>query len=186
MDIVSRLKTVISHLGIPVTQFADSCNIPRPTLSQLLNGRNKKVSDELIGKIHDTFPDLSVLWLMFGEGDMLCGGNIAVSEPENESIFNYSTGQNPEKETSTPSIDFNKDFTAKPSNKFQNDIVGSGTHNTSVPTEFSTEPTHKNKITPISPASPATITFNPDESKKIVNIIIYYSDNSFESFVPNQ
>ena len=54
MDIVSRLKTFINYLGIPVTQFADNCRIPRPTLSQLLNGRNKKVSDELIGKIHDS------------------------------------------------------------------------------------------------------------------------------------
>ena len=79
MDIVSRLKTFINHLNIPVTQFADNCSIPRPTLSQLLNGRNKKVSDELIGKIHETYPELSVLWLMFGEGDMLHKKNIEIN-----------------------------------------------------------------------------------------------------------
>ena len=36
-----------------------------------------------------------------------------------------------------------------------------------------------------STASANTITFNPDSNRKIVNIIVYYSDNSFESFVPN-
>lgn len=71
MDIVSRLKTFIDYLGIPVTQFADNCGIPRPTLSQLLNGRNKTVRDELIAKIHAAYPQLSVMWLMFGEGDIL-------------------------------------------------------------------------------------------------------------------
>ena len=37
---------------IAISQFADNCQIPRPTMSQILNGRNKKISDELISKIH--------------------------------------------------------------------------------------------------------------------------------------
>ena len=53
------------------SQFADRCGIPRPSLSQLLSGRNKKLSDVVVKQIHDAFPQMSVLWLMFGEGDML-------------------------------------------------------------------------------------------------------------------
>lgn len=106
MDIVSRLKKFISYLKIPVTQFADSCGIPRPTLSQLLNGRNKKVSDELISKIHEVYPSLSVLWLMFGEGDMLHQENIKISEPETRSIFDFSESEQTVSEPNTPSIDF--------------------------------------------------------------------------------
>lgn len=60
MDIVTRLRQFMEYRQIPISQFADTCNIPRPTLSQLLNGRNKKVSDELITKIHDAYPSLSV------------------------------------------------------------------------------------------------------------------------------
>ena len=56
MDIASRIKIFMDYLGIPSSQFADTCGIPRPSLSQLLNGRNKKVSDEVIGKIHDAYP----------------------------------------------------------------------------------------------------------------------------------
>ena len=50
MDIVSRLKQFLQQNGIANSLFADTCDIPRPTLSQLLNGRNKKVSDEVIAQ----------------------------------------------------------------------------------------------------------------------------------------
>ena len=83
MDIVSRLKEFINYESVAITQFADNCKIARPTLSQLLNGRIKKVSDELISKIHEAYPQLSVLWLMFGEGSMLHEGNFKISEPQN-------------------------------------------------------------------------------------------------------
>ena len=65
----------MNNAGISSSQFADTCDIPRPTLSQLLNGRNKKVSDEVIGKIHRAYPTLNVMWLMFGDGEMLLNGS---------------------------------------------------------------------------------------------------------------
>lgn len=187
MDIVSRLKTFINYLGTPVTQFADSCAIPRPTLSQLLNGRNKKVSDELIGKIHDTFPDLSVLWLMFGEGDMLHNKNIEISEPQNSSLFGYSQLQTAEKEPTTQSIDFDHEFTPDAPNKFSNHIPATDNRNNSGATlDFGKDTASESNSNKTTQISPARISFNADETKKIVNIIIYYSDNSFESFIPNR
>ena len=65
-----RLKLFMDALGLSSSQLADRCGIPRPSLSAILAGRNKKISDTLIGQIHSEFPQLSVLWLMFGEGDM--------------------------------------------------------------------------------------------------------------------
>ena len=70
MDIVIRLKEFIARLGISVSTFADNCGIPRPTLSQLLNGRNRKISNEVLEKIHRAYPQVNMSWLMFGEGDM--------------------------------------------------------------------------------------------------------------------
>lgn len=66
----SRLKQFIEAEGMTSTQFADMCKVPRPSLSQILSGRNKKISDILIGMIYSAFPNLNVLWLMFGEGGM--------------------------------------------------------------------------------------------------------------------
>ena len=83
MDLVNRLKFFMESNDIAISQFADTCHIPRPTMSQILNGRNKKVSDELISKIHAAFPELSVLWLMFGEGDMIANSNMRFSRGQN-------------------------------------------------------------------------------------------------------
>lgn len=85
MDLVNRLKFFLEKNNIAISQFADTCGIPRPTLSQILNGRNKKISDELISKIHAAYPALSILWLMFGEGSMESAANIEVSEPQKQS-----------------------------------------------------------------------------------------------------
>ncbi|MGM9803886.1 MAG: helix-turn-helix domain-containing protein [Muribaculaceae bacterium] len=71
MDIVSRLKEFMEKKGVNSSTFADKCKIARPTLSQLLNGRNKKVSDEVVSKIHLGYPDMSIMWLLFGEGNMI-------------------------------------------------------------------------------------------------------------------
>ena len=70
-NIAIRLKCFIQSQGLTNSQFADKCGIARPSLSQLLGGRNKKISDVLVGQIHNAYPELSVLWLMFGEGSML-------------------------------------------------------------------------------------------------------------------
>lgn len=93
MDLVSRLKQYLDSRQVSVTQFADECGIPRPTASQLLAGRNKKVSDEIIGKIHQCYPDLNVIWLMFGEGNMVTGENIGFSGPQNTGFFDYPATQ---------------------------------------------------------------------------------------------
>lgn len=178
MDIVSRLKIFISYLGIPVTQFADNCRIPRPTLSQLLNGRNKKVSDELIGKIHESYPELSVLWLMFGEGDMLHKKNIETSEGQINHMIDFGESHSPAKEASMPRIDFEGDFTEKQPNSVTAEKTEAPALN-SAPGELSLPAT--DAVTD----APATFTFSADQDKKIVNIIVYYNDNSFESFVPS-
>ena len=88
MDIATRLRQFMAYKNIASSQFADNADIPRPTLSQLLNGRNKKISNELIGKIHEAFPSLNVMWLMFGEGGMECEPNMKTSEPQKN--FNFT------------------------------------------------------------------------------------------------
>lgn len=41
-NVAIRLKGFIESQGLTNSQFADRCGIPRPSLSQLLTGRNKK------------------------------------------------------------------------------------------------------------------------------------------------
>ena len=158
MDIVSRIKTFLSVNGIANSIFADKCDIPRPTLSQLLNGRNKKVSNEVLDKIHIAYPEVSMMWLMFGEGEMFTeiGKNITNAQ---SSIFD----ENQEFETEKISDENNSNIECEDS---MSEVLQSISKNIG-----------KKKLVKQS---------DSNSDKRIVNIMVFYSDNSFESFVPNK
>lgn len=158
MDIVSRIKTFLSVNGIANSIFADKCDIPRPTLSQLLNGRNKKVSNEVLDKIHIAYPEVSMMWLMFGEGEMFTeiGKNITNAQ---SSIFD----ENQEFETEKISDENNSNVEYEDS---MSEVLQSISKNIG-----------KKKLVKQS---------DSNSEKRIVNIMVFYSDNSFESFVPNK
>lgn len=67
MDILTRLNDFMQKQRMSSSQFADAIGIPRPSMSQILNGRNKKISNEFIEKLHQAFPALDMMWLLFGE-----------------------------------------------------------------------------------------------------------------------
>lgn len=92
MDIISRLNFFIQHLGYTNSRLATALNIPKPSLSQILNGRNRKISNELIEKFHIAFPELNISWLLFGEGSMLNApsGQSAVISSDDISSTNHS------------------------------------------------------------------------------------------------
>ncbi|MBR6431279.1 MAG: helix-turn-helix domain-containing protein [Muribaculaceae bacterium] len=172
MDIVSRLKTFLDQTGISNSQFADTCEIPRPTLSQLLNGRNKKVSDEVIGKIHRAYPTLNVMWLMFGDGEMLMNGNGTSGDADKMSPASSDSHPSSE-EPSQRAISFDDDYpqvsrasqrVATPSTVneaiqsiMRSNAVGRGTRGASSP-----------------------------EGRYVVNIMVFYSDGRFEKFEPSR
>lgn len=157
MDIVSRIKTFLSQNGIAYSIFADKCDIPRPTLSQLLNGRNKKVSNEVLDKIHLAYPELSMMWLMFGEGDMSTeiGKNIT-----NEQSLEFAENN-----------EFGEDFFTEDKN--ENPTEGNSVVEALQTLSKNIVKKHEQKV-------------DSNSEKRIVNIMVFYSDNSFESFVPNK
>lgn len=166
-NVAIRLKGFIDEMGLTNSQFADTCGIPRPSLSQLLTGRNKKISDVLIGQIHQAFPQLSVVWLLFGEGRMLVS-----EEPEKESqqelpgifdvdAFNPADGSEKDKYSSLEALSDGKN-------------VASGRINTGNATEIKNlELMHEIE----------NLRKNP---RKVIQITLYYDDSTFESFFPNK
>lgn len=171
MDIVNRLILFMEKHGIGSTQFADTCGIPRPTLSQILSGRNKKISDAVISKIHNAYPRLSVLWLLFGEGQMESMQNIASSEPQNAP-------------KTTPQSSLNESFRHVQPENIEPDDGLFGLNNSSEPLIFDDdEPLHEVSEPQQGNETP-TVTIPADGSKSIINIMVFYSDNSFQSFVP--
>ncbi|MBO0340886.1 MAG: helix-turn-helix transcriptional regulator [Allomuricauda sp.] len=65
--IVSRIETIIEHLELTVSAFADEIGVQRSSISHLLNGRNKPSLD-FVMKLVDTYPQVDLYWLLKGEG----------------------------------------------------------------------------------------------------------------------
>lgn len=181
MDFVNRLKSFMNVESISSTQFADACKIPRPTLSQILSGRNKKISDEVIGKIHEAYPNLNVLWLLFGEGSMRVGENMKVSEPQKENFLDFYSHQkadnspvNASDATNEPHFDFSSENSDEPS------IFDFDPATPPKPAQISISDEKSDSATP----PPRQVSISADASKSIVNITVFYSDNSFQTFLP--
>lgn len=184
MDIVSRLKRFMNSLDLTSSQFADTCRIPRPSLSQLLNGRNKKVSDEIITKIHESFPNLSIVWLMFGEGEMETVSNIQFSEPQNSQNSPFNQSQSTDNQPFTDAFSVREIGTNFSSEKFTTGSTATFSNETPVSTV--TTPSGQPQQQSAAPHAPHTaIKLNPSSNKRITNIVVFYDDNSFESFSPS-
>ena len=179
MDIVSRIKLFLTTKGISNSVFADSCEIPRPTLSQLLTGRNKKVSDEIIKKIHQTYPKLSIMWLMFGEGpmeeDIGPNANNADSTKLDENARNATLFDNVSNNSNLAPRSNTIDFSSDQSD-YDRDI------------QPGVRPLVRGSegmlhSTPPGMMNDSSMQMNVRNGKRVVNIIVYYNDNSFDKFV---
>lgn len=161
MDIVARIKAYMEHVDLPISQFADMARIPRPTLSQILTGRNKKISNELLTKLHTAFPNLNISWLLFGDGDMDIDPTMHHTAINDQRI----------NEKADDTISFP-----------QMVIPGISDMEPEIDTDEADIPdkTAFQSSTPNIPMPATTL----DANKKIQTIIVFYSDNSFEIFNP--
>ncbi len=181
MDIVSRLKQFLEVTGTSNSTFADTCGIARPTLSQLLTGRNKRVSDEMLAKIHASYPSINMMWLAFGEGEMF-GPN---ANTASAAIFD-ADGQSPVDTAAASSA----------SDDLMQGQQGS-IHFGDEPYDASPDSSH-DALSQASSGTGAGLNpkpgfkglqatqkaFSPADGRRIVSITVFYNDNSFETFSP--
>ena len=172
-----RLKVFMDHMGLSNSQFADECGIPRPTLSQLLSGRNKKLSDQILRPIHRKFPQLSLLWLMFGEGDMLSNSMFGET--------NSSFAEGKSSDIDTPAVDFidydekgpslgeDVDYKATISRKEVDGKI------TNVVDHVDKEEGNEKSSRRIGNES-----FSRQRVRRVRSVVVYYDDNTYETFLP--
>ncbi len=196
MDIISRIRSFMEYSRISSSQLADTCNIPRPTISQILNGRSKKISNDLIARLHANYPNLSIMWLMFGEGNMLNDANMQFSEPENEenhidpaaqsvgtqinfTEFPFDTDihdSEPEKNNSGGNNLFPDNFNIPPNQNNQKKNIN---------TKMNRVPEGLEDILRISTDTDShAVSNNIVSGRTISTIMVFYSDNSYEMFTP--
>lgn len=171
-NFATRLKLFIESINVPTTQVADLCDIPRPSFSQLLSGRNQKVSDVLIKKIHKAFPDLSIMWLMFGEGTMLSSEERAQAETQQEEPSMKPEGHSeiPESRISgqTTMGYSNVNGLTQPQNNPNNNIIQQLEENKKIlELQLQIEKLQKNP-------------------RRVTHITVFYDDLTYDTFVPEK
>lgn len=171
-NVAIRLKGFIDSEGLTHSQFADKCGIPRPSLSQLLSGRNKKLSDVFVGQIHRAFPDLSVLWLMFGEGPMMTPS---------------STGQRNNGKSGNLEFPDGRLFDDDLNSSYNDTIENLNSNLSGLNTPVIDFKSSKNKAVDSAEklmdlqSQIEKLRQNP---RKVTQITVYYDDSTFETFVP--
>ncbi|MCH5240127.1 MAG: helix-turn-helix transcriptional regulator [Muribaculaceae bacterium] len=161
--VASRLRAIIEALGITDSQFADACSISRPTLSLLLAGKNKKISDVMLSQIHHAFPQVSILWILFGEGMMFKSENKDDVTDEND-LENRISPDSPRKEDEELNL-----INVRQLECIIQDVVNKS---------FDAYRTTIEK-TILKISEPSTL-------RKVSEITIYYDDSTFETFVPEK
>ncbi|MBP1616410.1 MAG: hypothetical protein H6Q14_237 [Bacteroidetes bacterium] len=159
---VERIKKVMEYEGMTSAHFADYMEIGRAVMSHILNGRNKP-SLEVITKILSKIDYIDSNWLLTGEGSMLkqTSSNLAgeqIAQPIQRDLF-----------------------TADKS--FENEIVRPNAGDSNL---YRRENELKQPQMPIQPIVNQPIEMHRKEDRKITKIIIYYSDNTFETFDPEK
>ena len=85
---LERIKKLIEKQNLTATQFAAEVGVQRSAVSHLLSGRNKPSLDFML-KIKKRFKEISLDWLLLGDGKMIEKAPKQEMEAENveESLF---------------------------------------------------------------------------------------------------
>lgn len=183
-NVAIRLKGFIDSMGLTYSQFADECGIPRPSLSQLLSGRNKKISDVLVGQIHKAYPELSVLWLLFGEGPMI-----------SDNLQPSSASSTPGDDSARPNNNFNGNSSRFGSNNENDNLKNSGNlsdveNNENVRAlnmgDSEGQMADNRLVEALSSIKDLQLQIEEfkKSARKVTQITVYYDDSTFETFVP--
>lgn len=70
MRLIERIYEFIEYKGSSAYAFERSCELSNGYLKKLLKGGGS-VGSEVLEKIHRTYPELSLIWLITGKGEMI-------------------------------------------------------------------------------------------------------------------
>ena len=91
-NLINRIKKILSYYEISASKFADSIQVQRSSISHLLSGRNKPSLDFIL-KIINEYDEVSVNWLLLGEGTFpksQTTPKITTPTPPQQDLFNQN------------------------------------------------------------------------------------------------
>jgi DNA-binding XRE family transcriptional regulator len=155
-DKKERIIEIMTYKKLSPSQFADEVDIERSTVSHITTNRNKP-SMRVCEKILARFTDINPDWLLFGKGSM------TINQPmPPRTLFSSTTTTGIPQKT--------------PETKPTPQPVDENRRNMGV----------QRTETDAKPANPPVVIIEKSEPKNISKIIIYYTDNTFETFIPEK
>jgi len=160
-----RIRIIMENEHLTPSAFADMIQIGRAVMSHILNGRNNPSLD-VVTRILHKLPHVNSTWLLTGEGNMY---NTNVVFQQKDTNVNYATE---ERASSSNSLDL---FSQNPINQV----------NDKVEIKYNEENAVKLVENTIEDPIKQQIIYQKAPDRKVTKIIIYYSDNTFETFEAN-
>lgn len=80
------MSKVLQDLGMTVVDFANACGVKYGRISDIIRGRTKKISPDLVNEICSAMPQVNKNYLYTGEGEALNNGYFAKTTLESSDI----------------------------------------------------------------------------------------------------
>ena len=184
-----RITLLIKAKNLTAAQFADEIGVQKSSISHILSGRNN-ASLDFIQKILVTYPEVNMEWLMFGKGPLFKGTETAVKVNNDESLSASATVDLTHVDLFSAlipakSVDFRKE------NDLSQEAKPEENKKPEVSENENSAPLQKNKET-VSAEWPTRKTedemissrHNETDTRTILKIVEFYSDNTYREFFP--
>ncbi len=165
-----RIAKIIREEGMTAAKFAEEIGVQASGISHIISGRNNPSTDFLI-KILDRFRGINAEWLLLGKGNMYKSAASEYPEKPAKPVMNdlFTTALN------NPVTNYAKENEVLREEK--NDIPADSVKPEQLKQEKST----------YSGTEEARAYYErPVNDKKVEKIVIFFNDNTFESYNPNR
>ena len=165
-----RLIQLLDLEQLSPSKFADIIGVQRSSISHVISGRNKP-SFDFLQKTLKAFPGLNASWLMLGEGTMYdqmgrnVSGNLfdSPAEPEEPSEGHISATDAIDTEIRTPETAISRETEAEE------------VHEAPATAEDTVQKEQEDALKALSSGS----------TKRIVQLMVIYEDDTFRTFTPS-
>ena len=179
---VDRIRKVMEYYQLSPTNFADTIDINRSSLTHIFSGRNQPSLD-VAKKILKAFPDVNTEWLVMGMGPML--KNETASEPSVTTVDNMPQTDlfgNYEMDVDSKTAD---EPTASQEEEVVSEPVAETPEDAPVRKPTTSTRSRRNADSNISTRESKRDRISDSQGdKKIVKIVFFYDDHSFEEYRP--
>jgi transcriptional regulator with XRE-family HTH domain len=190
MNEKERIKQIMSEENMTPAKFSERIGIQRGAMSHILKERNNPSLD-VIKKILKAFSDINPDWLLYGEGPMRRNAQNRTNVP-NKDLFSSSDFQQPTVPLKTRSATTG----GNPVVADRNTNRTTSTQNSPNTADIRTEIHYADEKTPgeennyaenqVKDVVKETIIYKERPNKTIEKLLIFYSDNTFETFIPEK